>query len=96
MQLSALQTSSALPTPDPGQRPKIARAASEFEALLIAQMLRSSRESRAEGSDDEDGAEADSTMMELGEQQFAQTLANNGGLGVAKIIVAGLTKDANR
>jgi Rod binding domain-containing protein len=35
-------------------------------------------------------------MLELGEQQFAQALASSGALGIAKMVVAGLTKNANR
>ena len=37
-----------------------------------------------------------SALLEMGEQQFAQTLANNGGLGIAKMVIAGLENHANR
>ena len=103
MQLSAIQTGQ-FPTiqagrqkapADPRQTAKIGKAASEFEALLISQMLRSARESGASDSDD-DGSQTNSYLMELGEQQFAQSLANSGGLGIAKMVVTGLSKDANR
>ena len=96
MQLSTVQTASQPVTAGAPQATKLAHAASEFEALLIAQMLRSARESSAADSDDADGAEPNSSLMELGEQQFAQALANNGGLGLANIVVSGLNKDANR
>ena len=66
----------------PEARPKnAAEAASAFEALLIAQMLRSARE--------ESDASAD-TMMDVAGQQFARMLANSGGLGLAKIITRSL------
>jgi|SRR5579864_507389 len=77
---------------------KIRRAAADFEALLLAQMLKSARETsgggliRAGGEDNE----ANSTMLELGEQQFAQALASSGGLGIAKMVVTGLAKNADR
>jgi Rod binding domain-containing protein len=51
---------------------------------LIAQMLRSAREAAS----DEDSTA--STMIEAGEQQFSQLLANSGGLGLAKLVVKGL------
>ena len=35
-------------------------------------------------------------MVELGEQQFAQALASGGGLGIAKMVVKGLTNHENR
>lgn len=74
---------------------KIADAATQFEALLIGQMLRSARDPDAEGlMGTEDGP--GSALLEMGEQQFAQTLANNGGLGIAKMVIAGLENHANR
>jgi Rod binding domain-containing protein len=74
---------------------KLETAAAEFEALLIAQMLRTARESGATASEDENAGD-NSSLYEMAEQQFAQVLANKGGLGIAKMVVAGLTQDANR
>jgi Rod binding domain-containing protein len=59
-------------------------AARQFEALLIAQILRSARESMSE----EDSTS--STMIDVGEQQFSVLLAHNGGLGLAGMIAKGL------
>ncbi|MBZ5611664.1 MAG: hypothetical protein LAP38_25670 [Acidobacteriia bacterium] len=78
---------------------KIRKGATDFEALLLAQMLRSAREAggtglTGDGSDDD--SEANSSLVELGEQQFAQALASRGGLGIAKMVVAGLTNHADR
>jgi Rod binding domain-containing protein len=71
--------------PAPEAKPKKEEgAAKQFEALLIAQMLRSAREAAS----DEDSTA--STMIEAGEQQFSQLLANSGGLGLAKLVVKGL------
>jgi Rod binding domain-containing protein len=77
---------------------KIQHASKDFEALLISQMLKSSRESGGTSlTGDEDGEKQEnSTLLELGEQQFAQALASSGGLGIAKMVVAGLTNHANR
>jgi Rod binding domain-containing protein len=76
---------------------KIGKAATDFEALLIAQMLKSVRESDGGMTGDADEQdETNSPMLELGEQQFAQALSNSGGLGIAKMVIAGLTKHANR
>jgi flagellar protein FlgJ len=71
---------------------RIAHAATDFEALLLGQMLKAAREA-GEGDDDE--KDPNSTMIEYGEQQFAQTLASSGGFGIAKMVVAGLTKHAD-
>lgn len=68
-------------------------AAQDFEALLIGQMLHSMRE---EGSgwlgtgDDDAGA----TAFSFGEDELARALARGGGLGLSKIIAAGLDTKA--
>jgi Rod binding domain-containing protein len=78
---------------------KVRKGATDFEALLLTQMLRSAREAGGTGltgGGDDDSDEANSSLVELGEQQFAQALASNGGLGIAKMVVAGLTNHADR
>jgi flagellar protein FlgJ len=79
---------------------RIRQSATDFEALLLNQMLRSAREAGGGGltadGDGDDEQDANSTMVELGEQQFAQALASRGGLGIANMVVAGLTKHADR
>lgn len=73
----------AAPAPEAPAR-KVESAAKQFEALMIAQMLRSARE-------ETDGQDSDaSTMQDVADQQFSQVLANNGGLGLARLVVKGL------
>ncbi len=78
----------------PDNPAKIRDAASQFEALLINQMMQSSRASSGGWMGGEE--DQNSTLTELGEQQFAQALASNGGLGIAKMIIAGLNHHENR
>ena len=94
MQVCGLPLSAAAALPSPST--KIGRAAIDFEALLIEQMLKAARESTTADSGDGDGADQNAAVVELGEQQYAQSLAHSGGLGIAKMVVAGLSKDANR
>jgi peptidoglycan hydrolase FlgJ len=73
----------------PAGTEKIHSAAQQFEALLIGQMLKSM--SDAEGGwlgAGED--EASSSAMEYAQEMFAQSLSANGGLGLARLVVAGL------
>ncbi|HMD48429.1 MAG TPA: hypothetical protein VKG79_05000 [Bryobacteraceae bacterium] len=96
--LTQLTGSSRAPVASAKDAPdKILKAATDFEALLIGQMLHSAREAGGGGltGDDDDDSEANSSLLELGEQQFAQALSNSGGVGIAKMIVAGLNH-ANR
>jgi Rod binding domain-containing protein len=90
---NALRTA-AHQEPAPEQR-KVQKAATDFEALLIAQMLRSAHGEGA-GSWSGDGDAAGSSLVDLSEQQFAQALAEHGGLGIGKMVLAGLKPDAHR
>lgn len=86
-------SASAAPSSSPraAETPENIRdAASQFEALLIGQMLRSVRESGSGawgGTEDDDSGSA---MLDMAEQQMAQVMASAGGLGLAKLVVGGL------
>jgi len=82
---------SAAPGPTAAGRPanpnpKIADAASQFEALLLGEMLKSVRESGTGDwmgdSDDQSGT----SLAEIAQEQFAQALAKSGGLGFARMV----------
>ena len=68
---------------------KIQAAASQFEALLIGQMLKSMHDAEGGwlGTGDD---EASSSAMEYAQEVFAQSLAANGGLGLSRLVAAGL------
>jgi Rod binding domain-containing protein len=68
----------------------VRQAAAEFEALLVAEMLKSARASGGGGWLGSGEDQAGTTMVELAEQQFAQALAAAGGLGLADLLAEGL------
>ena len=74
---------------EPQTPEKIQSAARQFEALLIGQMLKSMKDSQGgwfgAGED-----EASSSAMEYAQEMFAQSLSSNGGLGLARLVIAGL------
>jgi len=75
-----------------GAKPgKTENAAEQFESLLIEQMLKSARAGGGGEWFGEDSAAA--PLAEMAEQQFAQLLASNGGVGLAKMVSAGLKSD---
>ncbi len=85
----------AVPQAPDAPKPKNAHeAASQFEALLLAQMLRTAHAS-ADQSDDQADQTGD-TMWDMAAQQFAQVMADNGGLGLAKLITKGLEQSPGR
>ena len=68
---------------------KLTKAAKEFEALIIGQMLKSVRESSFGGGWGT-GDQSGDVALELADQQMSQMLASNGGLGLAQLITKGL------
>ncbi len=69
---------------------KIRDAAQQFEALLIGELLKSMHEAASGGwlgtGDDQAGA----GMVEIAQEHFAATIAKQGGLGLANLVVQGL------
>src|SRR5271156_1058052 len=78
-------------TPDDPE--KIKGAAKQFEALLIGQMMKSMHDSEGGwlGTGDDDSS---SSAMEYGQEIFAQSMAQSGGLGLSDMIAAGLQKQS--
>ena len=59
----------------------VRESAQQFEALLIAQLLKSARD---EGSTDTE------SIRDMAEQQLADVMSKSGGLGLGKLISQGL------
>lgn len=72
----------------------ITKAATQFEALLIGEVMKSAREADGSGWMGTDEDEAGSTLMDVSEQQISQALASSGGLGLAKMISTGLSNSS--
>lgn len=71
-------------------RPRtVEEAAGAFEALLIGQLLKSTR-GGAGWLGAEDGASE--PILELAEQQISLALASQGGLGLARLVAEGLQR----
>jgi Rod binding domain-containing protein len=70
---------------------KIKQAASQFESLLIGQMMKSMHDAEGGwlGTGEDNSA---SSAMEYAEESFAQAMSANGGLGLATMISKGLSK----
>jgi Rod binding domain-containing protein len=76
--------------PPAAQREKVKDAASDFEALLIAQMLRSARSAASLTSLDGESGSSDA-VIDFAEQQLSEALASAGGLGLATLVTEGLS-----
>ncbi len=69
----------------------VGEAAKQFEALLLGQMLKLARGDEAGWLGSGEDASA-SSAIEMAEQFLAQSLADKGGLGLAKMVEKGLEK----
>jgi Rod binding domain-containing protein len=69
---------------------KIKESATQFESLLMAQLLKSMRQSDGGwlGTDQDD---AGGMMLDIAEENLSQVLAAQGGLGLANLVAQGLT-----
>ena len=74
---------------------RVRDAACQFESLLIAQLMKSVHESDKGWLGDSEDDQAGSTATQMAEEQFAQALARQGGLGLAHMVVSGLQAQTN-
>lgn len=78
--------------PDPGSKSgdaaKTRDAAEQFEALLLGQLLESAHPKGGWLDGGDEGA--DGTAISFGEQQLAAAMAQQGGIGLAKLVMQGL------
>ena len=75
---------------------KIADAAKQFESLILQQLLKSARESPESQSGIFSSGQSNDTFSSMAEEHFAQALAAQGGLGLARLVSQGLLRDQAR
>jgi Rod binding domain-containing protein len=91
--ITPLSAATSAPTADAAPPKNIEEAAQQFEAMMLTQMLRSAKESSGEGAlSDGDDDSTSSTTMDMANSQFAKMLSQNGGLGLAKLIIRDLKR----
>jgi Rod binding domain-containing protein len=73
---------------------KIKEAASQFEALMIGQILKAAHGDSDQGSFGDEADPASASAMDFANDYFARAMAAKGGLGLTNMIVAGLEKQA--
>lgn len=89
---AALSMNASVPNTD--NPSKIHDAATQFESLLIGELLKTAHEAGGSGWLGTDDDDAGQTGIGFAEQQFSQMLASSGGLGLAPLIEAGLKTQA--
>jgi flagellar protein FlgJ len=88
---AAVNSTSTTATRTPDDPQKVKGAAKQFEALLIGQMMKSMNDSEGGwlGTGEDDSS---SSAMQYGQEIFAQSMAQSGGLGLADLVAKGLQK----
>jgi Rod binding domain-containing protein len=71
---------------------KIHAAAVDFESLMIGQIMKSMHEEDGEGWLGTGEDQTASSAMGMADEYFAKAMASKGGLGLAKMISAGMEK----
>ncbi|HVX67179.1 MAG TPA: rod-binding protein [Bryobacteraceae bacterium] len=91
--LLVVPVSSSLPSGD--LRPKdVKQAATQFEAMLVAQMFKEMRAASGSGWLGTGEDESSASMMDLADEHLAQVLASQGGLGLARMVVKSVDQQA--
>lgn len=76
----------------PEQR-RLAQAAADFEALLVAQLLKSGRTAGWMGTGED---QASASMIEMAKEHLAAVIASSGGLGLRDLLMEGLAATSCR
>jgi Rod binding domain-containing protein len=72
--------------PSETKNKKLSEALVEFEALFASSLLRSARESSGSGWLGAEGGAGGDAITEFAEQHIARSMAQKGGLGIAKLL----------
>jgi flagellar protein FlgJ len=94
--LTSASSGLALNEPAPKSRTKLEEAATQFEAMMIAQMMKSARESSGGGWLSDGNETGEDTSAGMAEEQFAQAMARSGGLGLAKMVIKTMSASENK
>lgn len=75
---------------------RIRDAASQFEALLIGQVLKAAHQDGDEGWLGSGENPAGASAMDFANDYFARALAAQGGLGLTNMVVSGVERDSSK
>jgi Rod binding domain-containing protein len=93
---SILDSAGVAPAHKQDSPEKIKDAASQFEALMIGQILKAAHGDSDDGGLGGDTDPASASAMDFANEYFARAMAAKGGLGFTKMIAAGLEKQSKQ
>jgi flagellar protein FlgJ len=92
--LAPTATTPSADAPADKQRAKLVEAAKAFEAVFVRQMIGSMRQAKL--ADDIFGSDATDQFREMQDAKFADEMANQGGLGVAEMLIKQFEKQIGK
>ncbi len=75
---------------------KLHKAAQQFEALMVGEMLKSAREAGSDGWLGSGESTGDSSAMDMAESQLANALSSGSGIGLASVIERSMAKNVSQ
>lgn len=81
-------------TPERHPSPKLERAAHEFEACFIQELLKPMREQADLSGSDQDsdsGSGSEDALRSFGMESIARSISERGGLGIARLVLQKLS-----
>ena len=76
-------------TPTSKPSPRLANAAHEFEAALVAELLKPMQQDPlfSESGDDSGDAGSQGSLRSFGTEAIARSISDHGGLGIARVVL---------
>lgn len=101
--MDILRTAAATATPDASassaaapENRRLKQAATDFEGLLVAQLLRHARQAGDGGWMGTGEDKSSESMMEMAEESLARMMASQGCLGLASLMQQGVAQQESR
>ncbi len=97
--VQGLQAMPGLPGLDPAaaKHAKLVDAAHQFEGMLLQEMLKGMQTGKDElGGEGENEDNSGDTLRTFGTEAVAKAISMQGGLGIAKMVIASVTKEDDR
>jgi Rod binding domain-containing protein len=92
-------TAAATTTPNAAPvapQPRLVRAAHEFEAQMMKELLKPMTMSNLDGENDDSSSNSESALTEFASEALGQALSEQGGFGIATSIVQRLSHASNK
>ena len=72
----------------------LATSAQQFEALILAQILKSAQTTGDMATVDGERDQSSSTMLDMAQECFAQAIAARGGLGIGRMVQESMKRES--